>query len=96
LVAFGICPVPQRNAVSGEQGAHQGVVFLLVVLFPSVMPLADTDAETAVGIGGAIGVNYYEAALKKAGVSYEFHRYDGAGHGFQDFNDSNRYRKDQS
>jgi carboxymethylenebutenolidase len=41
-------------------------------------------------------VNDYEAALKKAGVSYEFHRYNGAGHGFQDFNDSNRYRKDQS
>jgi carboxymethylenebutenolidase len=41
-------------------------------------------------------VNDYEAALKAAGVSYEFHRYDGAGHGFQDFNDENRYRKAQS
>jgi carboxymethylenebutenolidase len=41
-------------------------------------------------------VNDYEAALKAAGVSYEFHRYDGAGHGFQDFHDPNRYRKEQS
>jgi carboxymethylenebutenolidase len=41
-------------------------------------------------------VNDYEAALKNAGVSYDFHRYDGAGHGFQDFNDTDRYRKVQS
>lgn len=41
-------------------------------------------------------VNDYEAALKDAGVSYAFHRYDGAGHGFQDFNDKNRYRQAQS
>lgn len=41
-------------------------------------------------------VNDYEAALKSAGVPYEFHRYDGAGHGFQDFHDASRYRKEQS
>lgn len=41
-------------------------------------------------------VNDYEAALKEAGVTYEFHRYDGAGHGFQDFHDPNRFRKAQS
>jgi carboxymethylenebutenolidase len=27
-------------------------------------------------------VNQHEAALKEAGKTYEFHRYDGAGHGF--------------
>ena len=27
-------------------------------------------------------VNRLEAALKKLGKNYEFHRYDGAGHGF--------------
>jgi carboxymethylenebutenolidase len=41
-------------------------------------------------------VNDYEAALKNAGVSYAFHRYDRAGHGFQDFHDQARYRKAQS
>jgi carboxymethylenebutenolidase len=41
-------------------------------------------------------VNDYEAALKDAGVPYDFHRYDGAGHGFQDFHDPERFRKAQS
>ena len=41
-------------------------------------------------------VNDYEAALQNAGIPYAFHRYDGAGHGFQDFNDAARYRKVQS
>jgi carboxymethylenebutenolidase len=41
-------------------------------------------------------VDDYEAALKGAGVAYEFHRYDGAGHGFQDFHDTNRFRQAQS
>ncbi len=41
-------------------------------------------------------VNDYEAALRGAGVAFEFHRYDGAGHGFQDFSNLERYRKDQS
>ena len=37
-------------------------------------------------------VNDYEAALKKAGVKCVFHRYDGAGHAFQSFNNPERYR----
>ncbi len=41
-------------------------------------------------------VNDYEAALKRAGVPHTFHRYDGAGHGFQDFHNPERYRKRQS
>jgi carboxymethylenebutenolidase len=35
-------------------------------------------------------------ALNKAGVEHEFHRYDGAGHGFQDFTNEERYRKEAS
>jgi carboxymethylenebutenolidase len=34
------------------------------------------------------------AALSNAGVAHEFHRYDGAGHGFQDFVNEERYRKE--
>ncbi|MDX1431671.1 MAG: dienelactone hydrolase family protein [Gammaproteobacteria bacterium] len=41
-------------------------------------------------------VDDYEAALEAAGVEHEFHRYDGAGHGFQDFNNPERYRETQS
>lgn len=41
-------------------------------------------------------VDDYEAALKRAGVSYEFHRYDGAGHGFQDFHNADRFCEEQS
>ena len=41
-------------------------------------------------------VDDYEAALRAAGVHREFHRYDGAGHGFQDFNMPQGYREVQS
>jgi carboxymethylenebutenolidase len=41
-------------------------------------------------------VDDYEAALESNGVPHEFHRYDGAGHGFQDFNNAERYRQTQS
>ncbi len=34
-----------------------------------------------------------DAALTTVGVDHEFHRYDGAGHGFQDFNNAGRYRE---
>ena len=41
-------------------------------------------------------VDDYEAALNAAGVTAEFHRYDGAGHGFQDFTNEERFRETQS
>lgn len=41
-------------------------------------------------------VNDYEAALKKAGVKYAFHRYDGAGHAFQTYNNPEKYREGAS
>ena len=41
-------------------------------------------------------VDDYEAALKQAEVPCEFHRYDGAGHGFQDFTNPELYRETQS
>lgn len=37
-----------------------------------------------------------EAALSAADVPHEFHRYDGAGHGFQDFVNEERYREEQA
>jgi carboxymethylenebutenolidase len=41
-------------------------------------------------------VDDYERTLAEAGVAHEFHRYDGAGHGFQDFHDEAKYRREQS
>ncbi len=40
-------------------------------------------------------VNQQEAALKAAGKDYEFHRYDGAGHGFF-YHDRPAYRQEQA
>ena len=41
-------------------------------------------------------VDEYAAALEAAGKSFEFHRYDDAGHAFQNFTSDERYRKDAS
>ena len=41
-------------------------------------------------------VDDYSAALEAAGVEHEFHRYDGAGHAFQNFPSPERYRETQS
>ncbi len=40
-------------------------------------------------------VNQHEAALKQHGKTYEFHRYDGAGHGFW-YYDRPMYRQEQA
>ena len=40
-------------------------------------------------------VNQHEEELKKHGKSYEFHRYDGAGHGFW-YYDRPAYRQEQT
>ena len=41
-------------------------------------------------------VDDLDSALSAANIPHDFHRYDGAGHGFQDFVDENRYREEQS
>lgn len=41
-------------------------------------------------------VDDYDKALAKAGVEHVFHRYDGAGHAFQSFNNPERYREKAS
>ena len=41
-------------------------------------------------------VDEYAAALEATGKSFEFHRYDGAGHSFQNFTSDERYRKEAS
>ena len=41
-------------------------------------------------------VDDLDRALGDAGIDHEFHRYDGAGHGFQDFHNPERWRPDQT
>jgi len=41
-------------------------------------------------------VDDLDRALDEAGIDHEFHRYDGAGHGFQDFGNEERYRPEQT
>ena len=41
-------------------------------------------------------VNRTEATLKKLGKTYEFHRYDGAGHAFFNYSRAPAYRGDQA
>lgn len=41
-------------------------------------------------------VDLLEAALQKAGKDFVFHRYDGAGHAFQSFNNEEKFRPEAS
>ena len=41
-------------------------------------------------------VDDLDAALARAGVAHEFHRYEGAGHGFQDHSNPERYQEAQA
>jgi carboxymethylenebutenolidase len=70
---------------------------------PPPIQLADRIRCPVLGIFGNEDTNpsrqdvdEYEAALQRAGVPHVFHRYDGAGHGFQDFHNPERYRRVQS
>ncbi len=74
-----------------------------VAMGPDAVPpieLADRIPCRVLGIFGnddenpsPADVDDLDAALAAAGVAHDFHRYDGAGHGFQDFGDETRYRE---
>ena len=70
---------------------------------PAPIALADRIQCPVLGIFGnddqspsPEDVNDYEQALVDAAVLHEFHRYDGAGHGFQDHTNAARYRQEQA
>lgn len=70
---------------------------------PTALSLADRIRCPVAGFFGnedqnpsPADVDDLAAALTAAGVSHTFHRYDGAGHAFQNFPDPDRYRQAQS
>ena len=70
---------------------------------PAPIDLADRIRCPVVGFFGnedenpsPADVDEYSAALTSAGVEHVFHRYDGAGHAFQNFPSPDRYREEQS
>ena len=70
---------------------------------PAPLTLAANMQAPVLGIFGnqdagpsPADVDEYLAALAAAGIDHEFHRDDGAGHGFQDFTNPERYRAEQS
>ena len=70
---------------------------------PAPIDLADQIKCPVAGFFGQLDknptpadVDDYSRALEKAGVHHEFHRYEGAGHAFQNFPAPKRYREKQS
>lgn len=93
------CRNPDYKAAAVLYGGR-----IKVAMGPDSVPpieLADRIRCPLIGIFGndddnpsPADVDDLDAALTKAGVAHEFHRYDGAGHGFQDFVNKERYRKE--
>lgn len=79
---------------------------ILTSMGPDTLPAIDLAANIRCPIAGFFGnddanpspddVDVIERALAGAGVSHEFHRYDGAGHAFQNFPSPERYREEAS
>jgi carboxymethylenebutenolidase len=98
------CRTPIYDAVVDCWGGQ--VVMKESALTPNqpVAPLAYTQ-DLAAPLLGIFGnedqgpspdqVNQHEAELKRLGKTYEFHRYDGAGHGFFYYHRPN-YRQEQA
>lgn len=98
------CRVPGFNAVVDCWG---GNIIMSRSELTEKMPVAPVDytRDLSCPILGLFGnddqnptpdkVNQLEAELKKFGKNYEFHRYDGAGHGFWSY-DRPSYRPQQA
>ncbi len=93
------CHNPDYKAAAVLYGGR-----IKIAMGPDGVPpieLADRIACPVIGIFGnddrnpsPADVDDLDAALAGAGVAHEFHRYDGAGHAFQDFTNDERYRKE--
>jgi len=95
---LGACTNPRYKAAAIFYGGR-----VKLAMGPGTPPAIELAGQIKCPVIGFFGnedtnpapadVNDYEAALKKAGVKYTFHRYEGAGHAFQSFNNPERYRE---
>tara|TARA_B100000686_G_C16537257_1_gene835486 strand:- start:66 stop:749 length:684 start_codon:yes stop_codon:yes gene_type:complete len=98
---LGACHLPGLKACAVFYGGR-----VKLQMGPDTPPVIELAHQIKCAVAGYFGnedenpspedVDDYEAALENAGVPYEFHRYDGAGHAFQSFNSEERYRHDTS
>jgi carboxymethylenebutenolidase len=98
---LGACTNPNYKACAVFYGGR--VKLVMGEGNPPVIELAHAIRCPVIGFFGnddnnptPADVNDYEAALNKAGVEHVFHRYDGAGHAFQSFDNPERYRHEAS
>ncbi len=99
-VAFlGACRFPLYKACATLYGGRIKIAMGEISTPP--IELVDHMRGSVIGIFGnddqnpsPADVDDIDAALTGAGIEHEVHRYDGAGHGFQDFVNEERYRKD--
>lgn len=98
---LGACTNPRYKACSIFYGGR--VKLVMGEGNPPAIELAPAICCPVIGFFGnedtnpsPADVDDYDAALTKAGVEHVFHRYDGAGHAFQSFNNPERYRHEAS
>jgi carboxymethylenebutenolidase len=101
LVWLGACHNPKYKAAVMLYGGR-----VKTGMGPGSVPLIGLADRIPCPVMGIFGnedqnptpedVNDMDAALTEAKVPHEFHRYDGAGHGFQDFTNPARYRETQA
>jgi carboxymethylenebutenolidase len=98
---LGACHLPKLAACAIFYGGR--VKLAMGEGSPAAIELADRIQCPVAGFFGnedqnptPEDVDDYAAALTSAGVEHTFHRYDGAGHAFQNFPTPERYRAQQS
>ena len=98
---LGACHNPKLKALVTLYGGRIQIPFADGGIPP--IKLADQMACSVLGLFGnddqnpsPDDVDELDAALSRAGVPHVFDRYDGAGHGFQDDSNPDRYREAQS
>ena len=98
---LGACHLPELAACAMFYGGR-----VKLPLGPDTPPAIDLAGDIQCPVSGFFGsedqdpspedVNDMSAALTEAGVDHEFHSYDGAGHGFQMFDNPDRFHAEAS